>query len=597
MTERIELRGPNLELRLGVEDLAAYREAVERATSERWVDRLFERDVSLWSTDPRVGAAIGERLGWLDAPDALRRRRSPRSRDSARASATPASRRLRRGHGRQQPRPGRAQPGLRVDARLAGAARPRLDRPGRGRRHGGRPGSAGDAVHRLHEVRHDGRAARVPRRRVGPDRAGRSPRRTRTTSRRRASSSRSRIPSKSLEAIPHHDDLREVFLNPPDIGGRYSALSYVGLVPASLIGLDLDALLGSAQAMAARCRSDLPHDNPGVALGLALGTLALAGPRQADVPRRSRDRGVRGLGRAADRREHRQARRRHRPGGSASRPAPPIAMTGPRLRAARPWTARASTRRPLPTGSRRPSSRSATRSSGSRSRTRWTSPASSTAGRSRRRSAGAVLGIDPFDQPNVEEAKEHTRRLLAVHSGEDDGLSPVVAGSRDRGGRRHHAVRGHAAAPQRGRRHGGRRDPPPPRPASGRRATSRCRRSSRRPTTTDDAFAAIRRLLRDSTRRATTLGYGPRFLHSTGQLHKGGPPIGWFVQFTADHPVDRPIPGWPYTFGQLIDAQAAGDFQALESHDLPILRVHLGADSVAGLAAFERALADALREG
>ena len=69
MTEQIELRGPNLELRLGVEDLAAYREAVERATSERWVDRLFERDVTLWSTDPRVGAAIAERLGWLDAPD------------------------------------------------------------------------------------------------------------------------------------------------------------------------------------------------------------------------------------------------------------------------------------------------------------------------------------------------------------------------------------------------------------------------------------------------------------------------------------------------------------------------------------------------
>ena len=80
-------------------------------------------------------------------------------------------------------------------------------------------------------------------------------------------------------------------------------------------------------------------------------------------------------------------------------------------------------------------------------------------------------------------------------------------------------------------------------------------------------------------------------------MHKGGPPIGWFVQFTGDHPVDRPIPGWPYTFGQLIDAQAAGDFETLESHDQPILRVHLGADPVTGLAAFERALADALREG
>jgi hypothetical protein len=110
----------------------------------------------------------------------------------------------------------------------------------------------------------------------------------------------------------------------------------------------------------------------------------------------------------------------------------------------------------------------------------------------------------------------------------------------------------------------------------------------------DEAFARIRTLLRDRTGRATTAGYGPRFLHSTGQLHKGGAPIGWFIQLTSDHPADRQIPGWPYTFGELIDAQAAGDFAAIEAHDLPILRVHLGSDPDAGLAALERALAAAL---
>ena len=101
-------------------------------------------------------------------------------------------------------------------------------------------------------------------------------------------------------------------------------------------------------------------------------------------------------------------------------------------------------------------------------------------------------------------------------------------------------------------------------------------------------------LLRDRTGRATTAGYGPRFLQSTGQLHKGGAPIGWFIQLTSDHPSDRPIPGWGYTFGELIDAQAAGDFAALEAHDLPILRVHLGPDPDAGLAALERAIEAAL---
>ena len=103
-------------------------------------------------------------------------------------------------------------------------------------------------------------------------------------------------------------------------------------------------------------------------------------------------------------------------------------------------------------------------------------------------------------------------------------------------------------------------------------------------------MARIRALLRDATHCATTAGYGPRFLHSTGQLHKGGPPTGWFLQLTADHPHDRPIPGWPYTFGRLIDAQAEGDFAAIESHDLPILRVHL-ADPERGLIALERSCA------
>jgi hypothetical protein len=84
-------------------------------------------------------------------------------------------------------------------------------------------------------------------------------------------------PGPSVEAFPHHDDLREIFLNPPDIGGRYSALTYVGLVPASLIGLDLDALLASAATMAGACRQPDPETNPGVSLGLAIGTLATLG--------------------------------------------------------------------------------------------------------------------------------------------------------------------------------------------------------------------------------------------------------------------------------------------------------------------------------
>jgi hypothetical protein len=204
--------------------------------------------------------------------------------------------------------------------------------------------------------------------------------------------------------------------------------------------------------------------------------------------------------------------------------------------------------------------------------------------------AGVVLGIDPFDQPNVEEAKQRTRDMLEMaEAGEapaapappiavGDGLAlhgdaPLRLTSADGG------VTGELA------RHLARRRPNAYLAVQAFVAPTAAR---------DEAVARIRRLLRDRTGRATTAGYGPRFLHSTGQLHKGGPPTGLFLQLTSDHPADRDIPGWPYTFGRLIDAQAAGDFAAIESHDLPILRVHLGADVDAGLAALERALVAAL---
>ena len=110
---------------------------------------------------------------------------------------------------------------------------------------------------------------------------------------------------------------------------------------------------------------------------------------------------------------------------------------------------------------------------------------------------------------------------------------------------------------------------------------------------TSQRIAGIRRALA-VTGCATTAGYGPRFLHSTGQLHKGGPATGVFLQLTADHPVDRPIPGWPYTFGRLIDAQARGDREALRAHDRPVIQVHLGDDLADDLAILERAVQRAL---
>jgi hypothetical protein len=185
-----------------------------------------------------------------------------------------------------------------------------------------------------------------------------------------------------------------------------------------------------------------------------------------------------------------------------------------------------------------------------------------------------VLRIDPFDQPNVEEAKQLTRDALARAERGEPMTSSVPAIPAD-----------DAALADRLREH------------LGRRAENAylCLQAFIAPTPArDKAFARIRARLRDETRTATTAGYGPRFLHSTGQLHKGGPATGWFLQLTSDHPADRAIPGWPYTFGQLIDAQADGDYAAITAHDLPILRVRLGASADDGLAALERAIDSAL---
>ena len=97
------------------------------------------------------------------------------------------------------------------------------------------------------------------------------------------------------------------------------------------------------------------------------------------------------------------------------------------------------------------------------------------------------------------------------------------------------------------------------------------------------ALAQLRLRLTEKLGIPTTTGFGPRYLHSTGQLHKGGPGSGIFLQLTADHPLEMPIPGRPYTFGTLADAQSAGDLQALQELGRRAARVHLGADPTAGI--------------
>jgi hypothetical protein len=157
--------------------------------------------------------------------------------------------------------------------------------------------------------------------------------------------------------------------------------------------------------------------------------------------------------------------------------------------------------------------------------------------------AGAILGINPFDQPNVQEAKDATSRILAVGSVPDPGFDDLGALLSQ------------------------------VRPGDYIAITAYIERSAGN----EEALRRVRVRLRDRYKVATTVGLGPRFLHSTGQLHKGGPNTGVFIQVVADDDVDLEIPGKPYTFGTLKAAQALADLQSLRAHGRRVARVKLDA--------------------
>ena len=205
--------------------------------------------------------------------------------------------------------------------------------------------------------------------------------------------------------------------------------------------------------------------------------------------------------------------------------------------------------------------------------------------------AGAVLGINPFDEPNVTESKDNTRRVLDEyrHRHSLPATETLAASGRLTliGDAPLRLTAGHDGLANELRRH-----------------LARVRQHGYFSlqayiAPTDERALLLREiatLLRDGSQRATTVGFGPRFLHSTGQLHKGGPPTGCFLQLTSEHPDDLPIPGWRESFGTLIDAQAAGDFMSLESHELPVARISLSDDPEAGLRQLRELLETLLRE-
>ncbi|MEP6807780.1 MAG: transaldolase [Chloroflexota bacterium] len=378
-------------------------------------------------------------------------------------------------------------------------------------------------------------------------------------------------PDTVLADLARSQGFRVIVDGPPDVGGRYSALSVFGLVPAALHGVDLEGLLARAGAMAETCHRSAP-ENPGLQLGAAIGEAALAGmdkltimtsPRLASLGdwieqlvAESTGKAGRGIvpvvgepiGAAAAYGEDRQF-----VFISAADDADPAwAGLAAELQALGHPGLHLALADPLDIGAEF---------------VRWEVATAA---------AGMLLEIDPFDQPNVQEAKDATRSLLEAYR--RDGALPQPAPLVAEPGI---AAYGDPAALG---------DDPV--------TVDGAVRALMETAHDGDYFAllaylpaepdavgelqALRSLVRDQTRMATMLGIGPRFLHSTGQLHKGGPPSGIFLQLTADPSRDLPIPGWQESFGTLIAAQAAGDLAALQKRGRRVLRLHL-ADPVAGL--------------
>jgi transaldolase / glucose-6-phosphate isomerase len=364
-------------------------------------------------------------------------------------------------------------------------------------------------------------------------------------------------PGSPLERLADDNGLRRTFLNPSDIGGRYSVLSLFGLVPAALMGVGVEALLHRCQVAEQNCADyDSSESNSGLWLGTAIGEMARRGrdkltfvvskPIESfglwaeQLVAESTGKGGRGILPVADEplgepdvygedRVFAYLRNADQPDERLDSAIDALARAGhPTLTLA--------THGPVDLG-----------------RVFFLAEFAVAV-------AGWVLEINPFDQPNVQEAKDNTKKVLdsgsvpVLEEASDEQLQALLADAKPP---HYVAIMGYL---------------PPS-------------------AELDAAVAELRSTIRATTGAAVTFGYGPRFLHSTGQLHKGGPPTSRFLQLVNDPDHDVDIPGASYSFGTLIAAQSAGDLQTLRGHGLMAERVKLEGDPAAAV----RALCGRLR--
>ena len=386
-------------------------------------------------------------------------------------------------------------------------------------------------------------------------------------------------PGSSLEKLAGERGFREVFPGPPTVGGRYSALTYFGLVPAALIGVDLEELLARGRRRAEACGPAVaPADNPGLALGALLGELALAGRDKVTF---FLSPGISAFGGWVEQLIAESTGKE----GKGILPVPEDAPGAPqdygedrlfvylRLEGDENAALDAAWKALMHAGQPGVRVALADKLDLGAEFFRWEMATAA---------AGAVLEINPFDQPNVALAKQKAGELVEEFekTGSLEAPEPVVTeGNLQLFG----GAEGSIAATLAGQVADFLAQAAP--------GDYVALQAYLPPTA--ESEATLRRMqerLRDRRRLAVTRGWGPRFLHSTGQLHKGDGNRGLFLQITHHPEPDLPIPDQKYSFGVVITAQAQGDFQALQETGRRVLRLHIEGDVPAGLEKIARML-------
>jgi len=394
-------------------------------------------------------------------------------------------------------------------------------------------------------------------------------------------------PGSHMQDVAVADKFREIFFGVPSIGGRYSALSNFGMVPAAIMGLDVEKFLTTAKEMVAACGpTSTVHDNPGVVLGTILGVAAKHGRDKLTIIASP---GIYDLGAWL---EQLIAESTGKVGKGIipvdrERVARPSVYGKDRvfayLRVAtKPNKAQDAAVRALEKAGHPVVSISVDNIyTLGQEFFRWEIATAV---------AGSIIGINAFNQPDVEASKVETRKLTSEY--EAKGKLPLEVSFFEASGIQFFADEKNVAAI-----HGGLN-------VAAVLKKHLCRINAGDyfavlgyiPMNADNerALQAMRHTVRDKKKVATVLGFGPRFLHSTGQAYKGGPNSGVFLQVTCDDAKDLPVPGQKYTFGVVKAAQARGDFAVLAERGRRALRVHLRKNVKSALATLSKAVQKAV---